>query len=191
MGNLISLFFNGWRWDFQVRRKWQFEKFQDPLRGDAVRRDDVFIKENQRLNLIFAKIVRPAVIVCCDPVAPFVDYLEIELGYGARVRFFFCFLTPDACLACHGPGDRLLDMVPAAHPDVFRVAENSREKLRPIKIFICGNFLQHQEHSFEIAPHYDGPEDSIGCGVLPQNILHVGEARWRAPAFFPGFSGLT
>src|SRR5437899_11379907 len=85
--------------------------------------------------------------------SPFVDYLEIELGYGERVRFFFCFLTPDACLACHGPGDRLLDMVPAAHPDVFRVAENSREKLRPIKIFICGNLLQHQEHSFEIAPH--------------------------------------
>src|SRR5436853_2521962 len=109
VGNLISLFFNGWRWDFQVRRKWQFEKFQDPLRGDAVRRDDVFIKENQRLNLIVVKIVHPAVIVCCDPVAPFVDYLEIELGYGARVRFFFCFLTSVAFFACPCPGSALLE----------------------------------------------------------------------------------
>ena len=130
------MFFNGWRWDFQVRRKWQFEKFQDALRGGPVRRDDVFIKENQRLNLIFAKIVRPAVIVCCDPVAPFVDYLEIEPGYGARMRFLLRFLTPDPCLACHGPGDGLLDMVPAAHPDVFRLAEYSREKLRSVKIFV-------------------------------------------------------
>ena len=79
------------------------EKFQNAFRSSAVRGDNVFIKENQRLNLIFAKIVRPAFIVCCDPVAPFVDYLEIELGYGARVQFLLPFLSPDTCLACYGP----------------------------------------------------------------------------------------
>src|SRR5215475_15940314 len=131
-----------------------------------VRRDNVFIKENQRLNLIFTKIIRPTLVVPRNPVAPFVDYLEIKLWYIARLRFFLGFLGPDTGLACDGPGDRLRDVVPAAHPDVFRFAENCPEKLCSIEILVFGNFLQHLKHSLEITPHYDGAEDSIGCGVL-------------------------
>ncbi len=137
------------------------------LSRGAVRRNGVFVKKNQGVNLIFTKIIRPAFVMRRDPFTPFVDYLEIELGYGTRLRFLLGFLSPDTCLAGHGPGDRLLDMVPAAHPDVFRPVENSREKLRSIEILVRRNFLQHLEHSFEITPHYDGAEDSIGCGVLP------------------------
>src|SRR4029453_9016501 len=81
-------------------------------------------------------------------------------------------------------------MIPTAHPDIFGLVENSREKVRPVKILVFGNFLQHLEHSFEITPHYDGAEDSIGFGVLLQNVLHIGDARWHAPTFFPGFFGL-
>jgi hypothetical protein len=40
---------------------------------------------------------------------------------------------------------------------------NSGEKLRSIKIFVRRNFLQHLEHLFEITPHYNSAEDSIGC----------------------------
>ena len=57
-------------------------------------------------------------------------------------------------------------MVPATHPDILGLSENGREKLRSIKILVCRNFLKHLEHSFEIAPHYDGAEGSIGCGIL-------------------------
>ena len=162
-----GLFFDGRRWDFQPRWKLQSQKFQNAFRRGAMRRDDVFIKEDQRLNLIFTKIIRPAFVVRHDAVAPFVDYLEIELGYGLRLRFLLGFLSPDACLACHGPGDCLLDMVPAPHPYVFRLAENSREKLRSIRSFVCGDFLQHLEHSFEITPHHDSAEDTIGCRIFP------------------------
>jgi hypothetical protein len=88
---LISLFFNGWRWDFQVRREWQFEKFQDALRGGAVRHDDIFIKENQRLNLIFAKLVRPAVIVCCDSLHHSSITLKSNLGMARGCGFFSAF----------------------------------------------------------------------------------------------------
>ena len=132
-----------------------------------MRRDDVFIKEDQRVNLILTKIIRPAFVVRHDAVVPFIDYLEIELGYAPWLRFLLDFLSPDTCLACHGPGDCLLDMVPAPHPYVFRVGENSREKLRSIQSFVCGNFLQHLEHSFEITPHCDSAEDSIGCCISP------------------------
>jgi hypothetical protein len=58
-------------------------------------------------------------------------------------------------------------MISPAHPNVFWFVKNSREKLRFIEIFVCRNFLQHPEHSFEITPHYDDAEDSIGCGILP------------------------
>src|SRR5262249_53217650 len=109
----------------------------------------------------------PAFIVGCDPFAPFVNDLEIELGDGTRLQFLFRSLGPDTCLACHGPGDRLRDMVPAAHPDVLWRTENGREKLPSVKICVWRNFLQHLEHAFEITPHYDGAEDSIGCGILP------------------------
>src|SRR4029453_13116272 len=98
---------------------------------------------------------------------PFVDYFEIELGYGVRLRFLLAFLSPDTRLARHRPGDRLLDMIPAAHPDVFRLVENDRKKLRSNKILVVGNFLQQLEHSFEITPHHDGAEDSIGRSILP------------------------
>ena len=74
----------------------------------------------------------PTLVVRRDAIAPFVDHLEIELGYGARLRFFLGSLGPDAGLACHGPGDRLFDMVPAPYPDVFWFVENSGEKLRSI-----------------------------------------------------------
>jgi hypothetical protein len=57
-------------------------------------------------------------------------------------------------------------MIPAAHPDVFGLPENSREKLRSIEIVVRWNILQHLEHAFEITPHYDGAEHAIGCGVL-------------------------
>src|SRR5215510_13524710 len=112
-----------------------------------VRRDNVFIKENQRLNLIFTKIILPTLVVRCDPIAPFVDYLEIKFRYSPRLRFFRSFLGPYTGLACDGPGDRLLDMVPPAHPDVFRFAENSAEKLRSSEILVFGNLLQHLKHS--------------------------------------------
>src|SRR4030095_13910590 len=142
------------------------------------------------LNLIFTKIIRPAFVVRRDAFTPFVDDLEIELRYGARLRFLLSFLSPHTGLACHGPRDGLLDMIPTAHPDIFGLVENSREKMRPVKILVFWNFLQHLEHSFEITPHYDGAEDSIGFGVLLQNVLHIGDARWHAPTFFPGFFGL-
>lgn len=125
-----------------------------------------------------------------DAIAPFVDHLEIELGYGLRLRFLLGFLSPNTCLACHCPGDRLLDMVPAPHPYVFWLAENSREKLPSIQSLVCRNFLQQLEHSSEITPHYDSAENSIGCRIFPQNVLHIRDARWCAPAFFPGFFGL-
>ena len=125
-----------------------------------------------------------------DAIAPFVDHLEIELGYGLRLRFLLGFLSPNTCLACHGPGDCLLDMVPAPHPYVFWLAENSREKLPSIQSLVCRNFLQQLEHSFEITPHYDSAENSIGCRIFSQNVLHIRDARWCAPAFFPGFFGL-
>jgi hypothetical protein len=70
------------------------------------------------------------------------------------------------------------------------LVDNSGEKLCSVKIFVCGNFLQHLEHSFEMTPHYNRAEDRIRCGILLQDVLHIGGARWRAPAFFPGFSGL-
>ena len=70
------------------------------------------------------------------------------------------------------------------------LVDNSREKLCSVKIFVCGNFLQHLEHPFKITPHYNRAEDSIRCGILLQDVLHIGCARWRAPAFFPGISGL-
>ena len=189
-GDSSGLFFDCWRWDFDIRRKWQSQKFQNALRSGAMRRDNVFIKKDQRLNLILAKIIFPSFIVRRDAIAPFVDYLEIELGYGLRLRFLLGFLSPNTCLACHGPGDCLLDMVPAPHPYVFWLAENSREKLRSIQSLVCRDFLQHLEHSFEITPHYDSAENSIGCRIFPQNVLHIRDARWCAPAFFPGFFGL-
>src|SRR5215470_16965478 len=77
-GDSSSLFFNGWRWNFHNRGKWQSQKFQNALRSGAVRRDNVFVKKNERLNLIFTKIIRPAFVVRRDAVAPFVDYLEIK-----------------------------------------------------------------------------------------------------------------
>jgi hypothetical protein len=40
----------------------------------AVRRDDIFIKENEALNLIFTRIIRPAFVAGRDPAASFVDY---------------------------------------------------------------------------------------------------------------------
>jgi hypothetical protein len=58
-------------------------------------------------------------------------------------------------------------MVPAPHPYVFRLAENSRDELRSIQSFVSGNFLQHLEHSLEITPHHDSAEDSIARGILP------------------------
>jgi len=132
-----------------------------------MRCDDVFIKENQRLNFIFAKIICPARFVSRDPIAPFVNYLEIELWYGTQLRFFSRFLSPNAGLARHGPGDSLLDAVPAAHPDVFRRLENSSQQLRFVEILVGGNFSQHLEHSSEITPHYDSAEDSTGSRILP------------------------
>src|ERR1043166_2401953 len=113
------------------------------------------------------KIIRPAFIMRRDPFAPFVDHLEIELRYGARLRFILRLLSPNTCLACYGPGNRLLDLIPAAHPDVFRLVEYSGEKLRSIKILVRGNFLQHLEHPFEITPHDNCTEDFIRCGILP------------------------
>src|SRR5262249_17262356 len=140
-GDSGSLFFDGWRWDFHIRRKWQSEKFQDALRSGTVRRDNVFVKKNQRLNLIFTKIIRPAFVVRCNPIAPFVDYLEIKFGYGVLLRLFLGFLGPHTRLACDGPRNRLLDMVPPAHPDVFRFAENSLQKFRSSEILVFGNLL--------------------------------------------------
>ena len=132
-----------------------------------MRRDDVFIKKDQRLNLILTKIISPSFVVRGDAIAPFVDYLEIELRFGLRLRFLFGFLSPNPCLACDGPGDCLLDMVPAPHPYVFWLAENSREKLLSIQSLVCRDFLQHLEHSFEITPHYDSAENPIGCRIFP------------------------
>src|SRR5262249_17863691 len=109
-GDSSSLFFNGWGWDFHTRRKWQSQKFQNAFRSGAVRCDHVFIKEDQRLNLILTKIVRPAFVVRHDAVVPLVDYLEIELEYGPRSRFLIGSLNPETCLACDSPGDCLLDI---------------------------------------------------------------------------------
>src|SRR4029453_5947190 len=122
--------------------------------------------ENQRLNAILAKIIRPAFVMCRYAFTQLVDYLEIELGGDARFRFLPAFWGPHTGLACNGPGNRLLDLVPAAHPDVFRLVENNCEKLRSIQILVFGNFLQQLEHSFEIIPQYDVAEDSIGCRLL-------------------------
>ena len=136
-----GLFFDCWQWDFDIRRKWQSQKFQNALRSGAMRRDDVFIKKDQGLNLILAKIISPSFVVRRYAIAPFVDHFEIELRYGLRLRFLLSFLSPNTCLACDGPGDCLLDMVPASHPYVFWLAENSREKLRSIQSLVCRNFL--------------------------------------------------
>src|SRR4030095_6719183 len=102
-GDSSGLPFNDWRPDFQVRWKWQSQKFQNAFRRGAVRCDDVFVKEDQTLNSILTKIVRPAFVVRRDAVAPFVYHFEVELRYGARLRFFLSSLSPDTCLACHGP----------------------------------------------------------------------------------------
>ena len=74
------MFFDCWRWNFDIRRKWQSQKFQNALRSGTMRRDDVFIEKDQRLNLILAKIISPSFVMRRDAIAPFVDYLEIELG---------------------------------------------------------------------------------------------------------------
>src|SRR5436305_265453 len=84
---------------------------------------------------------------------------------------FAGFLSPNPCLACYLPGHRLLNTVPTAHPYVFRPVENGSKKWRPIKVLVCGNFLQHLEHSPEMTPHYRKAEDSTGRGALLQNPL--------------------
>src|SRR5213592_2846646 len=171
-------------------RKRHSQEIQDAFGGVAVRSDDIFIKENKRLNVVFMKIICPAVFVSHDPFIPGINYVEAEAGCGVRLRFLALFLTPDTCLACNCPGDCLLDAVPAAHPNILRLVENGGEKLRPGQILVCGNFLQHFEHSVEITPHYNKAEDSTGRSVSLQNTFDICDPRWSAPACFPGFSGL-
>ena len=55
---------------------------------------NVFVKKNQRLNLIFAKIIFPACFVRRDPVAPLVDYFEVKFGDSSRLQFLFARFEP-------------------------------------------------------------------------------------------------
>ena len=138
--------------------------------------------------MIFTKIIFPASFVSLDPITPFINDVEIEAECSPRLGFLAGFLSPNPCLACYLPGHRLLSTVPTAHPYVFRPVENGSKKWCPIKVLVCGNILQHLEHSPEMTPHYRKAEDSTGRGALLQNPLDIGDARWSAPAFFPGLT---
>jgi len=158
-------------------RKRCSQEIQYASGGIAVGSDNIFIKENQRLNVVFTKIICPALFVSHDSFIPSINYVEIEPECGVRLRFLARVLSPDTCLACYCPRDRLLDAVPAAHPNIFRLVENGGEKLRPSEILVCGNFLQHLEHSVEVTPHYDEAEDSTGRSVSLQNAFDICDPR--------------
>src|SRR6266481_1028730 len=136
-------------------------------------RDHIFVKKNNRLDLIFRKIISPARFMLGDAVAPFIDHLKIELTYCARFCLCPRFLGPYTCLACYCPGDSLLNSAAAPHPDVLRFVENSGQKARSSEIPVCRNLLQHLEHSVEITPHYDSAEDAGGGRVLLQHAFHI------------------
>src|SRR5436189_678870 len=111
--------------DSQITRKWHAQKLQDAFRDGVVGRHNIFVKENQRLNLIFTKIICPAWFMSRNAVTPFVNYLEIKLQSGPRLRSAALLSSPNARLTCYRPRNRLLHLVPSPHPNVSRLVESS------------------------------------------------------------------
>jgi len=139
--DFISLLFNRWCGDFHSVWQRQCQKFENAFRCGSMACNDIFVIKDQRLDLVFAKIICPARFVGCDAVAPFVNYLEVKVRCGAWLRCDSPFLRPDARLACHGPGDSLLDSISSAHPDVFWPVEQFSQQPRSAESIVLSNFL--------------------------------------------------
>jgi hypothetical protein len=84
--DFVSLLFNWGRRHFHSVRQRQSQKFEDTFRRGPMAHNDIFVIKDQRLDLVFAKIICPARFVGCDAVAPFINYPEVELRCGAWLR---------------------------------------------------------------------------------------------------------
>src|SRR6266699_50976 len=84
---LCALLLYCWRCDFESMRKRYSQKIQYASGGIAVGSDNIFIKENERLNVVFTKIICPARFVSHDSFIPSINYVEIEPECGVRLRF--------------------------------------------------------------------------------------------------------
>jgi hypothetical protein len=166
-------------------RKRHSQKFQYASDGISVGSDNIFIKENERLDVAFTKIICPARFASHDQVIQVINYVEIKARCGPHLELLARLLDPNTCLLCYGPRDRLLDAVPAAQPNIFRPVENRGEELRRIEIPVCGNFLQHLNHTVEVRPHYCQSKDSIRASVFLKDALETRGVRPTSPALFP------
>src|SRR6266566_9748375 len=125
---LDALLLNCRRRDFESRRKRHSQKFENPSGSITVGSDNILIKENERINLVFMKVICPAYFASHDTVIQVINDVEIKAWDGTHLGLLACFLRPNTCLQCYSPGDCLLDAVPAAHPNVFRPVENGSEE---------------------------------------------------------------
>ena len=151
-----------------------------------MRCDNVFVKKNQRLDLIFAKIICPARFVRRDPVAPFVDDFEIELRGQRVVAISPHSFAPKHLSGMLWPRRLLARLISSAHPDVFWRLKTARESSAPLN-YCIRKFLQHLEHSFEITPHYDSPKNSIGPGIILQHAFAYRRRAMARPSVSPRF----
>src|ERR1051325_359483 len=185
------LFLHGGCWQLEPGSKLHIQKFEDAFGRCAMRRGYVFIKQHERLEFIFAKIIGPVLLVIGDVIVAFVDRFEIEARCGVRLGAFAAFLAPNFRLRGDRPRDGLLEPVAPAQPDVFRLAKYGRQHLLETQMLVGGNLAQHSDRAFEIGPHHDETEPAIWWRPLAPHALNVGGARWTLPFLLPSLSALA
>src|SRR6266550_8376599 len=104
---LGALLLNCRRRDFESRRKRHSQKFENPCGSIAVGSDNIFIKENERINLVFMEIISPAHFAGHYPVIQVINDVEIKSWNGTQLGLVACFLSPNTRLQCYSPRDCL------------------------------------------------------------------------------------